>query len=327
MVARSYLIVFLVAFIGGGTAAQIEDQLVINVGVMSRALEESLCDSQQARRFYEALDDGQDLLDSIPDIRGTDSLQLWLNSHHRWQEDFDQSASEGLLCMPSALYISALDWLIHHQLIEQFIGDAGDIEAKRLLPLMHEMAQLDLPLLNAGPVEPYALVLNQPFIQIPNCTVAQAQTYYYTGIAYSEQVERLVLVNDVTSLGRWIALYQAWIAAHWAPFYQQPCGWILNSLYLAERHAYRDAFRRGIQGVESSDRNLGLVFFSLYWSMDRPILQMAAEHTSTETADAVAGQPRFPEAAADLYATFRAPDVAIIQALVDAYLNRTDENP
>ena len=315
-----------ITVIVGSAAAQIEDRLAINVGVPS-ATATPLCNSQGARLFYDALDDAQDLLDSIPDLSGRETEIMWTRSYDRWGAEYFDPVPADLNCLPALVNLVAVDWLITERSIEHYVGDLGKVEAERLVPLMHQMARLDLPTLNAGPTEPHELVLNQPYLQMPNCSIAQAQAFYETINSYTEQTERLELVNDRTSLRRWMAGFERWIAEHWSPFYEQPCGWVLFMTVYGAYAAYSDGYNLAVQREDSSLRVMSHVLLHTYWDVDAAILELAEDYALTETEDTPVEQPSVLEAAVDLYTGFRAPDVAIIQILVDAYLNRTGDNP
>lgn len=325
MISRLLLTALFFALIAGSASAQIEDRLAINVGLPDEQYV-MLCDSDEARTFYDGLDDAQGLLDSIPDIGGAGSETMWLNSFYRWMHEQFVAVGAGPYCLPQFTNLMALMQLMMYRVGEQYIGNAGEVEAERLLPLMHEMARLDLPRLNAGPVPPNELVLNQPFMQIPYCNVEQARAFYDTVDGYSEQFERLELVDDVRSLSRWVASFQKWVATDWSPFYEHPCGAVLLLVYIGEAMAYAAGVSLGALPMNIYDISDAMIAVRHFRAVDQSIIELAADYDLMETADGTSEQPHILEAAADLYATFRAPDVQIVQALVDAYLNRDGDS-
>lgn len=317
--------ILLIAISVGSASAQIEDRLAINVGVPS-ATATRFCNNSGARLFYNALDDAQPLIDSIADLQGSATETIWRRNYERWEDKYFDPVPPDLNCLPALVNLIVVDWLITERYIERYIDDFGEVQAERLLPLIHQMARLDLPALNAGTAEPEALVLNQPYLQMPHCSIQQAQTFYDTIEGYVEQVERLDLVNDRQSFRRWADAFQSWLDSHWSPYHEQPCGWTLFMIIFGAYAGYTDGFNLAEGREDSSQRSIFGVILYTYWDVDAAILELAQAYDLTAAADAPAEQPHVLNAAANLYTTFRAPDVPIIQALVDAYLNREGDS-
>ena len=307
MIARWLLTIGLIVVIGGNASAQSKPRLAINVGVRDANLD-LLCSSRQAQPFYDALNDAEYLLDSLPGLLADERYTMLSRRLEDWEDDYFD-APVGKDCMPSSTNFRALGLLISHRTVEHFVGNVPDIEPERILPLMQEMAALDVPLINAGFFRADELVLNQPFIEMPACTVAQARSYYATIDGYAEQFDRLDWVYDRASLTRWYREYQAWVAEHWSPFYQQPCGWVNILMYVSETDAYGEAFfRMWGSGDQAPVPGRGLQAMKVFRGADGRTLRLADD-------DAPAEAPQAPQAP-------WVPVDRVIQAVVDAYLNR-----
>lgn len=302
---RLLLLVVLITALGRGASAQIEERLAINRGVPAANMDD-LCNGRAAAVFYEVLDDALFILPSIPDLMEKRKYSTLGDVIDKLNSAYFNPTPAVRDCLPGAANFRGIAVIIAARMVRHAVPAAKVTAAERRLPIMEDMARLDEPLLGTSDVPYDELVLNQAYIQMPRCSVTRAREFYDTVEGYTNQIDRQGLVFDLSSMKRWLTEYEAWVAEHWAPFYREPCGWVLMLLHAAEFDAYTTAALRGVlEDAVDPREGQGLRAMQVFRYTDVGILRSADEEPGGET-----------EAA---------PDPAVdreIQGVVDAYLNR-----
>lgn len=234
-----------------------------------------LCTREEARWFYDALDGYFQLIDSIAQVKNSDTLLHWLRAFDQWDYD-NWGPSHGDTCFGLGYLEPALMTAATFSVLEQLTGDIGEIPAQNSLRSVKEMAIFDQLAMDQLEVPISVLRINLVLKDLPHCSREQAIAFYDTIDGFQNQMDKLSPVDDWISLRVRFQLFHIWRRKAWAPFYEQPCGSILSLFNLLEFTAYRAALFKLTASEPSSELQRLVRFLRLIAAEDMATIEARA---------------------------------------------------
>ncbi len=241
------LLILLLVLFNSVTAGQEDTAGDLKLVINHRIDEPANCSADEARAFYQTLDDFQSFLDELALMDDLwDMEESWFHDYGLWLKEHWASLNENL-CAGRTQLMDMLRAQLKYTVLEAGMGEISDVPAEGAMAYARALANTDLKLIDSGYASESELELNRMVADLPRCSAEQALEFYATIDGFTRLTSALGSTGNLWNVGSdeleqalisWAQSFDSWRQEAWSGYYDQPCGVTRILVYNLEARTY-----------------------------------------------------------------------------------------